>query len=66
VFGLASSVGYLIAPVAGTRLLAHGQPVLWLTCTGVCAIAGAWQLALGPAIRRRERSAGAGTTVRSG
>jgi MFS family permease len=66
VFGLAFSLGYLIAPVAGTRLLAHGRPVLWLTCAAVCAAAAAWQLALGPAIRRRERDADAGATVRSG
>jgi MFS family permease len=66
VFGLAFSLGYLIAPVAGTRLLAHGRPALWLTCAAVCAAAAAWQLALGPAIRRRERDADAGATVRSG
>ncbi len=55
-----------VAPVAGTRLLSHGPAVLWLTCAVVCAVAAAWQVALGPAIRRRERGAGAGTTVRSG
>jgi MFS family permease len=66
VFGLAFSLGYLIAPVAGTRLLAHGQTALWLACAGVCAIAAAWQLALGPAIRRRERDADGGATFRSG
>ena len=65
VFGLAFSVGYLIAPVAGTRLLAHGRPVLWLSCAGACAVAAAWQLALGPAIRRREAAAGAGVPHRS-
>ena len=65
VFGLAFSVGYLIAPVAGTRLLAHGRPVLWLSCAGACAVAAAWQLALGPAIRRREAAAGAGAPHRS-
>jgi MFS family permease len=66
VFGLAFSLGYLIAPLAGTRLLAHGRPVLWLSCAAACAVAAAWQLALGPAIRRRERGAGAGATDRSG
>lgn len=66
IFGLAFSVGYLIAPLAGTRLLAHGRPVLWLSCAGACAVAAAWQLALGPAIRRREAAAGAGGTDRSG
>jgi MFS family permease len=56
VFGLAFSVGFLIAPIAGTRLLAHGRPALWLSCAAACAFAVAWQLALGPAIRRRERA----------
>jgi MFS family permease len=65
IFGLAFSVGYLIAPLAGTRLLAHGRPALWLSCAGVCAAAAAGQLALGPAFRRREAAAGAGATDRS-
>jgi MFS family permease len=66
VFGLAFSLGYLIAPIAGTRLLAHGGPVLWTACAAACAVAAAWQLALGPAIRRREGDAGAVATGRSG
>jgi len=66
VFGLSFSLGYLIAPVAGTRLLAQGRPVLWVTCAAVCAVAAAWQLALGPAIRRREGDADAAAAVRSG
>lgn len=57
VSGVVFSLGYLIAPLAGTRLLAHGQPVLWLSCAGACAVAAGWQLALGPAIRRREQAA---------
>ena len=65
VFGLTFSLGYLIAPLAGTRLLAHGQPVLWLSCAAACAVAAGLQLALGPAIRRRERAAGAVATHRS-
>lgn len=65
VFGLAFSVGYLIAPIAGTRLLAHGHAALWLSCAGACAAAAAWQLALRPAIRRREAAAGAGAPHRS-
>lgn len=65
VFGLAFSVAYLIAPLAGTRLLAHGRPVLWLSCAVMCAAAAAGQLALGPAIRRREAAAGAGAMDRS-
>lgn len=56
VFGLAFSIGFLIAPIAGTRLLAHGRPALWLSCAAACAVAAAWQLALGPAIRRRVRA----------
>jgi len=66
VFGLAFSAGYLIAPLAGTRLLAHGQPLLWLSCAAVCAVAAGCQLALGPAIRRRELAAGEEATDRSG
>jgi MFS family permease len=65
-FGLAFSLGYLIAPLAGTRLLARGAPLLWLCCAGTCAVAGLWQLALGPAIRHREEGGGADATVRSG
>ena len=65
VFGLAFSLGYLIAPIAGTRLLAHGRPALWLSCAAACAIAAAGQLALGPAIRRRERAAEGGAADRS-
>jgi MFS family permease len=57
VFGMTFSLGYLIAPLAGTRLLAAGRPVLWLCCAAVCAVVAAAQLALGPAIRRRERAA---------
>jgi len=56
VFGMTFSLGYLIAPLAGTRLLAAGRPVLWLCCAAVCAVVAAAQLALGPAIRRRERA----------
>lgn len=63
-FGLAFSLGYLIAPLAGTRLLARGGPLLWLSCAGTCAVAAGWQLALGPAIRRREeREENAGADV---
>jgi MFS family permease len=65
-FGLAFSLGYLIAPLAGTRLLAHGGPLLWLCCAAACAIAAGWQLALGPAIGRREQQAGADAAAASG
>jgi dipeptide/tripeptide permease len=56
VFGMTFSLGYLIAPLAGTRLLAAGRPVLWLCCAALCAVVAVAQLALGPAIRRRERA----------
>ena len=46
--------GYLLAPLGGTRLLAQGRAVLWLACAGLCAAAALGQLALRPAIRRRE------------
>lgn len=64
-FGLAFSFGYLIAPIAGTRLLAHGRPALWLSCAAACAVAVVWQLALGPAIRRREGTVEGGAGDRS-
>jgi MFS family permease len=51
--GAAWGAGYLLAPLGGTRLLVLGAPVLWLTCFGLCAVASAGLLALGPAIRRR-------------
>ncbi len=53
-YGLAYSAGYLLAPLGGTRLLAQGRAVLWLACAGLCAAAALGQLALRPAIRRRE------------
>ncbi|MBV9379426.1 MAG: MFS transporter [Streptosporangiaceae bacterium] len=64
-FGLAFSAGFLIAPLAGTRLLAHGRPALWLSCAGLCAAAAVCQLALGPAIRRRESLPEESATARS-
>ncbi len=57
VFGLTFSLGYLIAPLAGTRLLAEGKAVPWLACAGVCGVAAAAQLAMGPAIRARVSAA---------
>jgi MFS family permease len=54
VFGLSFSAGFLLAPLGGTWLLEHGKTVLWLTCAGICLGAALGQLAIGPAIRRRE------------
>ncbi|TNY34849.1 MDR family MFS transporter [Thermomonospora catenispora] len=51
-WGVAWSGGFLLAPLGGTRLLEIGAPVLWLTCTAICAAATAGMLALAPAVRR--------------
>jgi len=53
VYGLAWSLAGLAAPLLGTGLLAAGKAALWVVCAGVCVAAGAGQLALGNAIRRR-------------
>ncbi|REE99472.1 MDR family MFS transporter [Thermomonospora umbrina] len=55
-WGVSWSGGFLLAPLVGMRLLAIGAPALWLTCAGVCAAAAVGQLALGPAIRARQRA----------
>ena len=52
-WGIAWSGGFLLAPLVGTRLLAVGAPVLWLSCAALCAAAAGGQLLLAPAIRRR-------------
>ena len=53
-FGLAFGLSGMIGPLAGTTVLSHlGRSVLWGSCFGACAIAGAASLALGPAIKRR-------------
>ncbi|MFE3323280.1 MDR family MFS transporter [Streptomyces sp. NPDC059176] len=52
--GMAWGTGFLVAPVVGTRLLAVGAPVLWLSCAALCVLAAVAQLLLAPAIRRRE------------
>ena len=57
VVGAAWGAGYLLAPLGGTRLLVHGAPVLWLTCSALCAVAVAGLLALRPAILRRALAA---------
>jgi MFS family permease len=56
-YGCAWSVGVVLAPLAGTRLLSVGAPVLWLTCAGLCVVAAVGQLALAPAVRRRRGQA---------
>jgi MFS family permease len=56
-FGLSFSAGFLLAPLGGTRLLEHGSGILWLTCAGICVGAALGQLAIAPAIRRREQAA---------
>lgn len=55
-WGLAWSGGFLLAPVVGTQLLEHGSHVLWPTCAALTVGAAAAQLALAPAIRRRDAS----------
>jgi MFS family permease len=51
--GMAWGTGFLIAPLAGPRLLAVGAPALWLSCAALCCVAALAQLALAPAIRAR-------------
>ncbi|MCK7622632.1 MFS transporter [Streptomyces sp. RS10V-4] len=51
--GMAWGTGFLIAPVAGTRLLALGPAALWLSCAALALLAALAQLALAPALRRR-------------
>jgi MFS family permease len=52
-YGLAYSIGWLVAPTVGTLLLSHGRMVLWFTCAGACVLAALGQVAIAPAIRRR-------------
>jgi MFS family permease len=52
-YGLAMSVGFLVAPLFGTTLLARGATTLWLSCAGLGLAAAVGQVLLGPAIRRR-------------
>ena len=56
-YGAVWSAAYLLGPLGGTRLLALGAPVLWVTCGLMAAGAALGLLALGPAIRRRSRAA---------
>jgi len=56
-YGAVWSAAYLLGPLGGTRLLALGAPVLWVTCGLMGAGTALGLLALGPAIRRRSRAA---------
>lgn len=51
--GMAWGTGFLLAPVAGTRLLLVGPTTLWLTSACLCLVAAAGQLSLAPVLRRR-------------
>ncbi|MEU9885377.1 MFS transporter [Sphaerisporangium sp. NPDC051011] len=55
-FGFAWSAGGLLAPLAGTRLLALGHSVLWITVGAVGVLAAVGQFVISPAIRRRSAS----------
>jgi len=52
-YGAASALGALLAPLAGTQLLRLGAPALWLTCGALAAAAALGQATLAPAIRSR-------------
>ncbi|GAA0415320.1 MFS transporter [Acrocarpospora corrugata] len=54
-YGFSWSVGALITPLLGTRLLAISPAVLWLSVGALGLVAALGQLALAPAIRRRAR-----------
>ncbi|UKY48336.1 MFS transporter [Streptomyces inhibens] len=51
--GMAWGTGFLIAPIAGTRLLVIGSTTLWLSCAALSLVAALCQLPLAPALRRR-------------
>jgi MFS family permease len=52
-YGAASSLGALLAPLAGTQLLRLGAPTLWLTCGALAMATALGQATLAPAIRNR-------------
>jgi MFS family permease len=54
-YGFSWSVGALITPLIGTRLLEVGPAVLWSSVGALGVVAALGQLALAPAIRRRSR-----------
>ena len=56
-WGVAWGAGAMLAPLLGSRLLAVGRPMLWLSCVVLCAAAAVAQLRLGPAVRNRSAQA---------
>ncbi|MEW9527826.1 MDR family MFS transporter [Microbispora sp. NPDC049125] len=52
-YGLSWSAGGLLAPLAGTRLVAASPSLAWLLIGGLAVVAAAGQLVLAPAVRRR-------------
>ncbi len=56
-YGAASSLGALLAPLAGTQLLRLGPPALWLTCATLAAAAALGQATLTSALRHRDTHA---------
>jgi MFS family permease len=52
-YGAASSLGALLAPLAGTQLLRLGAPALWLACGALTTAAALGQATITPAIRNR-------------
>ncbi|GAA3146313.1 MFS transporter [Planomonospora alba] len=56
-FGFAWSAGTMLAPLLGSRLLAAGPGVLWPVVGAIELVAAAGLLAIGPALRRRARTA---------
>ena len=64
-YGAASSLGALLAPLAGTVLLRLGAPALWLTCGALAAAAALGQATLAPAIRHRTSPPGSDPPARA-
>ncbi|GGO09635.1 MFS transporter [Microbispora rosea subsp. aerata] len=56
-YGLSWSAGSLLAPLVGTRLLAHAPELMWPLLGGLGLVAAAGQLLIGRAIRRRSAPA---------
>ncbi|MEV6742468.1 MFS transporter [Streptomyces sp. NPDC051104] len=56
-YGFASAVAGLIAPLFGARLLAISSAALWTTCATICLIAATGQMMLASAVERRTTAA---------